>query len=95
GNRDKQHIQFDPKIECTLRKLKMKTRQQTHTSREEKEVVFEEVQENMAAENNNAQRMTLGDYTIPSTTSCGSSTVRPTVEANNFELKPSLIQLVQ
>ncbi|MED6188043.1 hypothetical protein PIB30_082232 [Stylosanthes scabra] len=49
----------------------------------------------MAAENNNAQRRTLGDYTIPSTTSCGSSIVRPTVEVNNFELKPSLIQLVQ
>ncbi|MED6128449.1 hypothetical protein PIB30_098005 [Stylosanthes scabra] len=49
----------------------------------------------MAAENNNAQRRTLGDYTIPSTTSCGSSIVRPMVKANNFELKPSLIQLVQ
>ncbi|MED6213093.1 hypothetical protein PIB30_089921 [Stylosanthes scabra] len=32
----------------------------------------------MAAENNNAQRRTLGDYTIPSTTSCGSSIMRPT-----------------
>ncbi|MED6139471.1 hypothetical protein PIB30_084179, partial [Stylosanthes scabra] len=91
GNRDKQHIQFDPEIERTLRKLKKKTRQQTHTSREEEEeVVFEEVQENMATENNNAQRRTLGDYTIPGTTSCGSSIVRPTVEANNFELKPSI-----
>ncbi|MED6125984.1 hypothetical protein PIB30_073866, partial [Stylosanthes scabra] len=40
-------------------------------------------------------RRTLGDYTIPTTNSCGSSIVRPTVAANNFELKPSLIQLVQ
>ncbi|MED6129950.1 hypothetical protein PIB30_113042, partial [Stylosanthes scabra] len=49
----------------------------------------------MAAENTNDARRTLGDYTIPSTASCGSNIVRPTVEANNFELKPSLIQLVQ
>ncbi|MED6178979.1 hypothetical protein PIB30_112612, partial [Stylosanthes scabra] len=49
----------------------------------------------MAAEINNEARRTLEDYTIPSTASCGSSIVRPTVEANNFELKPSLIQLVQ
>ncbi|MED6201042.1 hypothetical protein PIB30_091154 [Stylosanthes scabra] len=49
----------------------------------------------MAAEDRNEQRRTLRDYTIPSTASFGSSIVRPAVEANNFELKPSLIQLVQ
>ncbi|MED6224438.1 hypothetical protein PIB30_084003 [Stylosanthes scabra] len=48
----------------------------------------------MAAEGNNPRR-TLMDYTIPSIDSCRSSTVRPNVEANNFELKPALIQLVQ
>ncbi|MED6223238.1 hypothetical protein PIB30_072026 [Stylosanthes scabra] len=47
----------------------------------------------MDAVNGNEPRRTLGDYTIPSTASCGSSIVRPNVEANNFELKPSLIQL--
>ncbi|MED6163381.1 hypothetical protein PIB30_079387, partial [Stylosanthes scabra] len=96
GNRDKQPIQFDPEIRRTLRKRKKKTRQQQHIRGEEEQVVFEEVQqENMAAEFNNEQRRTLGDCTILSTTSYGSSIVRPTVEANNFELKPSLIQLVQ
>ncbi|MED6189791.1 hypothetical protein PIB30_099461, partial [Stylosanthes scabra] len=60
------------------------------------DLVFEEVEENsMAAENPNEERRTLGDFTIPSTASCGSNIVRPAVEANNFELKPSLIQLVQ
>ncbi|MED6224358.1 hypothetical protein PIB30_083196 [Stylosanthes scabra] len=49
----------------------------------------------MATEDCNAEQRTLGDYTIPSTASCGSSIVRPNVEANNFELKLSLIQLLQ
>ncbi|MED6201371.1 hypothetical protein PIB30_094280 [Stylosanthes scabra] len=49
----------------------------------------------MAANNRNEQHRTLRDYTIPSTASCGSSIVHPNIEANNFELKPSLIRLVQ
>ncbi|MED6123720.1 hypothetical protein PIB30_051981 [Stylosanthes scabra] len=87
GNQDEQQFLFDPEIERTVRKLKKQ-------SKASRQLNFEEVEENMAAENNNAQRRTLGDYTIPSTTSCGSSIVRTTVEANNFELKPALIQLV-
>ncbi|MED6141632.1 hypothetical protein PIB30_105335 [Stylosanthes scabra] len=53
----------------------------------------EEIQDNMA-DNANNQRRTLADYTNPTTTSCGSSIVWPTVDANNFELKPALVQLV-
>ncbi|MED6165575.1 hypothetical protein PIB30_100865, partial [Stylosanthes scabra] len=89
GNRDKPAIQFDPEIKRTLRKLKKEAKQQATNQ------VFEEVaQNNMAAKDRNAQRRTLGEYTIPSTANCGCSAVRPNVEANNFELKPSLIQLV-
>ncbi|MED6175005.1 hypothetical protein PIB30_074418 [Stylosanthes scabra] len=39
----------------------------------------------MAVEDHNQERRILGDYTMPSTTSCGSSIVRPTTEANNFD----------
>ncbi|MED6139341.1 hypothetical protein PIB30_082945 [Stylosanthes scabra] len=53
----------------------------------------EEIQDNMA-DNANNQRRTLTNYTNPTTTSCGSSIVWPTVDANNFELKPALVQLV-
>ncbi|MED6201725.1 hypothetical protein PIB30_097943 [Stylosanthes scabra] len=53
----------------------------------------EEIQDNMA-DNANNQRRTLADYTNPTTTSCGSSIVWPTVDANNFKLKPALVQLV-
>ncbi|MED6226893.1 hypothetical protein PIB30_108230, partial [Stylosanthes scabra] len=58
----------------------------------EEECIEEEIQDNMA---DNNQRSTLADYTNPTTTSCGSSIVWPNVDANNFELKPALVQLVQ
>ncbi|MED6141732.1 hypothetical protein PIB30_106466, partial [Stylosanthes scabra] len=48
-----------------------------------------EIQDNMA-DNANNQWRTLADYTNPTTTSYGSSIVWPTVDANNFELKPAL-----
>ncbi|MED6150315.1 hypothetical protein PIB30_071151 [Stylosanthes scabra] len=54
----------------------------------------EEIQDNMA-DNANNQRRTLADYTNPTTASCGSSIVWPTIDAKNFELKPALVQLVQ
>ncbi|MED6151328.1 hypothetical protein PIB30_081467 [Stylosanthes scabra] len=44
----------------------------------------EEIQNNMA-DNANNQLRTLVDYTNPTTASCGSSIVWPTVDANNFE----------
>ncbi|MED6215196.1 hypothetical protein PIB30_111056, partial [Stylosanthes scabra] len=62
-----------------------------------------EQQLNMAAEHHddnlnleiNQHRITLGQYINPTTDSCGSTIRRPVIQANNFELKPSLIQLVQ
>ncbi|MED6227070.1 hypothetical protein PIB30_109801, partial [Stylosanthes scabra] len=91
GNQDKLAIQFDPEIERTLRKLRKQAKQQQLQAAKEN-LVFEEPDRiSMADDIPNEQRRTLGDFTIPSTASCGSSIVRPTVEANNFELKPSLI----
>ncbi|MED6191038.1 hypothetical protein PIB30_112096, partial [Stylosanthes scabra] len=58
------------------------------------ENIEEEIQDNMA-DNANNQRRTLADYTNPTITSCGSSIVWPNVDANNFELNPALVQLVQ
>ncbi|MED6213818.1 hypothetical protein PIB30_097072, partial [Stylosanthes scabra] len=58
------------------------------------ESIEEEIQDNMA-DHTNHQRRTIADYQNPTTTSCGSSIVWPTVDANNFEFKPALVQLVQ
>ncbi|MED6190366.1 hypothetical protein PIB30_105139, partial [Stylosanthes scabra] len=105
SRRDKPTIEFDPEIEKTLKK-NQRTLQfdqeevnseegASETSFEEElveESTEEEIQDNMA-DNANNQRRTLVDYTNP-TTSCGSSIVWPNVDANNFELKPALVQLV-
>jgi len=48
------------------------------------------------AQNNNvmAEERTLKEYAIPSTEDPHAIIVYPTVEGNNFEIKPSLIYLV-
>ncbi|MED6195687.1 hypothetical protein PIB30_040367 [Stylosanthes scabra] len=57
---------------------------------------------NMAAEHHddnmnmdNQNRITIGQYSNPTADSCGSTIRRPAIQANNFEINPSLIQLVQ
>ncbi|MED6223532.1 hypothetical protein PIB30_074816 [Stylosanthes scabra] len=57
-----------------------------------------EQQFNMATNNNDIpnheeqnQRVKLGEYNQPNSEGCGSTILRPTIQANNFELKPSLI----
>ncbi|MED6129995.1 hypothetical protein PIB30_113591, partial [Stylosanthes scabra] len=94
GRRNKPPIQIDPEIERTIRKLRKQTQILQHSTAQQSEN-SEDIEDNitMVAEHTNNARRTLGDYTIPSTASSGSSIVRPAVEANNFELKPSLTQL--
>ncbi|MED6177745.1 hypothetical protein PIB30_100963, partial [Stylosanthes scabra] len=91
-NRD--DLGYDSKPERTL----LRKRREARRARQ----VALEKQLNMAAENNddnfnmeNQNRITLGQYINPTVDSCGSTIRRPAIQANNFELKPSLIQLVQ
>ncbi|MED6226003.1 hypothetical protein PIB30_099143 [Stylosanthes scabra] len=93
GNKDKQILNFDAEIERTLHKLRKQSKLQKQTHKISSEEVVKEVLDNMAEGGN--QRRTLADFTIPTTASCGRSIVWSTIEANNFELKPSLIHLVQ
>ena len=37
---------------------------------------------------------TLGDYANPTTYGCGSSILRPPVQSNNFEIKPTIVGLM-
>ncbi|MED6202357.1 hypothetical protein PIB30_104560, partial [Stylosanthes scabra] len=110
GNcRDKPIIEFDPEIEKTLKKNRNRVKAQralqfdqeeanSEEGASEEEIVEENSEEEMKdnmADNANNQRRTLANYTNPITASCGSNIVWPTVDANNFELKPALVQLVQ
>ncbi|MED6109632.1 hypothetical protein PIB30_035415 [Stylosanthes scabra] len=87
-NRDDLGYDFEP--ERTL----LRRRREARRARQ---AAFEQ-QLNMAAENNddnfnveNQNRVTLGQYINPTADSCSSTIRRPAIQANNFELKPSLI----
>ena len=74
---------FDPEIERTARGHRRTTRERRRAEREVK------------AEANEDRRRTLGDYATPPAERCATSIVRPPIQANNFEIKPALLQLVQ
>ena len=69
---------FNPEIECTLRRLRREQRQR-------------EDQQGDIAEN----QMTLSDYAMSNIAGARTSIVRPIINANNFEIKYGLIQMVQ
>ena len=60
--------------------------------------VIAEVKDEMAAENNNTEddvQRTMNDYAKPSLDGTQTGIIRPTIAANNFEIKSSIIQMVQ
>ena len=94
-SRDKEKgilVEADSEPERTLkRKLREAKIQQ---SRDNLTEIFEQ-EEDMAAENNNNARKMLGDFTAPNSNLHGRSISIPTIGANNFELKPQLVALMQ
>ena len=79
---------FDPEPERTFRARRRQLR----------DIRVEEMAglENAGLLGDNEQpRMTLGDYVMPDHRGQVSGVVRPPVQARNFELKPSLINMVQ
>ncbi|MED6172060.1 hypothetical protein PIB30_046566 [Stylosanthes scabra] len=85
-------LDYDSETERTLLRRRREARRRARQAALEQQL-------NMAAEHivdnfNNAEnqnRVTLGQYINPTTDSCGSTIRRPSIQANNFELKPSLI----
>ena len=85
-------VEADPEPERTLkRKLREAKLQQSRDNLIEN---FEQVKEMAAEPNNNARRM-LGDFTAPNSNLHRRSISIPTIGANNFELKPQLVALMQ
>ena len=93
-NRDKEHLlDFDPEPERTFRRRLQLAR------------LCKAAESTMANNNANAnvvnpngddqQRRVLGSYSAPTADLYGKSIVVPPINANNFELKPQLVTLVQ
>ena len=70
---------FDLEIERTLRQLKKEKKKEANTSLS-----------NMVDQEQKALR----DYAMPSVNGAISS-MRPAIQANNFEIKPAIIQMIQ
>ena len=70
-------LPFEPEIERTLRKIKKETKQASFVQ-----------QETMA---NNKENRALRDYAMPIVTINQSSIRRPAIQANNFEIKRTII----
>ena len=78
-------LPLDLEIERTLRQLRRENREREEVS--QVEMVNDENNRALGAPR------ALRDYTVPIV--AGSAIKRLTIQANNFELKPSLIQMVQ
>ena len=95
-NKDKEiHVEADPEPKRTLKRKLTKAKAQH--SGEDLTEIFEK-EEDMAAKNNNTAnnaRKVLGDFTAPTPDFYGRSISIPAIGANNFELKPQLVSLMQ
>ena len=76
------NLNFDPNIDLTIRALCREQRQK---------------RENQLNLNRMAQpeRRTLGDFAMPDISGSFGGIVASTIANNNFEIKPSIIQMVQ
>ncbi|MED6214255.1 hypothetical protein PIB30_101199, partial [Stylosanthes scabra] len=90
--RTREDLGYDSEPERTLLRRRREARRARQAALKE--------QFKMAANNGhdddlnlNNNRVTLGQYINHTAKSCGSTIRRPAIQANNFELKPSLIPL--
>ena len=74
------NLNFDPEIDLTLRALCREQRQRR------------ENQFNRMAQ---LERRTLGDFAMPDISGSFGRIVAPAIANNNFEIKPSIIHMVQ
>ena len=74
------NLNFDPEIDLTLRVLRREQRQRRKN------------QLNRMAQ---PERRTLGDFAMPDISGSFGGIVAPAIVNNNFEIKPSIIQMVQ
>lgn len=78
-------LSFDSEIERSLRSLRREQRSRTSSSMDEQptNTMAEEIQKS------------LRDYAVPTVSGVHTSIARPAVQAHTFEIKPSIIQMIQ
>ena len=76
------NLNFDPKIDLTLRVLCREQRK-----RRENQLNLDRMAQ--------PERRTLGDFVMPNISGSFGRIVAPAIANNNFEIKPSIIQMVQ
>ncbi|MED6159419.1 hypothetical protein PIB30_042194 [Stylosanthes scabra] len=91
-HRNRYDLGYDYELERTLLRRRREARRARQAELEQQLNMATNNEDDMNTDNN---RVTLGQYINPTSESCGSTIRRPAIQANNFELKPSLIQLVQ
>ena len=76
------NLYFDPEIDLLIQNLRREQRQR---------------RKNLQNLNNMAQpeRRTLGDFTMPDISGSFGGIVAPAIANNNFEIKPSVIHILQ
>jgi len=79
--------EFDPEIERTARHWRKATRHLRRMAAAPANVMEVEV--------NEEENRPLRDYAMPSMEGAESSIKRPPIQANNFEIKPAIIQMIQ
>ena len=78
-NKDSLLLPFDPEIERIFLKCLKKNKKRVNMAE--------------TVENANGERA-LRDYAVPSINGSNSSVRRPPITANNFEIKPAIIQMI-
>ena len=76
-------VEYNPEIERTL-----------HQRRREQRVVESKESHTEMAQQEQEQNRTMMDYARPSRDGATPSITRSTVAANNFEIKPAIIQMI-
>ena len=76
------NLNFDPDIDLTICALRREQRQRRENQLNLNNMVLPE-------------RRTLGDFTMPDISGSFGGIVAPAITNNNFEIKPSIIQMVQ
>ncbi|KAK7320930.1 hypothetical protein VNO77_30889 [Canavalia gladiata] len=89
---------FEPEIEKLARRNRRETR--LRKAQQEQEILQGTSEENLVhrsvmEEHPLNKRITSGEYVVPNSAGCSASIVRPPIAANNFEIKPALLHLVQ